>query len=345
MTKFNPKNERIKREYFRYLHEADGKSPATVEGIRKSILRFEQYNQLKDFSTFNHEQAIGFKKRMTENKNERTGKPIGLSTLCTTMSNLKDFFKWLCQKPGFKSKIRMSDASYFNLTDKENRAAKAKTLQKYPTLEQICKVVKAMPEHDDIAKRNRALVAFTILTGIRVQAIASLKIKHVDLEQKLVTQDPREVKTKFSKIIHTFFYPVGDDIQQIVTDWVKYLISEKLFGYDAPLFPKTILMQDENLAFKPAGITPEHWTTASPIREIFKAAFQAVGLPYYKPHSFRHTLVHLMNRYCKDMEQVHAWSQNLGHDSPITTYTSYGHMEPQRQGEVIKSLIKTDVGA
>jgi integrase len=93
------------------------------------------------------------------------------------------------------------------------------------------------------------------------------------------------------------------------------------------------------LAFQADGIVPEHWTTTSPIREIFKNAFQAVGLPYYNPYSFRHTLGHLMNRYCKDIEQMHAWSQNLGHDSPITTYTSYGHMEPYRQGEVIRSLV------
>lgn len=342
MTKFNSKSERIKRDYFRYLAEADGKSATTIEGVRKSILRFEQFNQFKDFSTFNREQAIAFKKRIGEAKNERTGKPMGLSTVYATMNHLKDFFKWLGQQPGYKSKIHMPDINYFNLSDKENRAAKVKTLQKYPTLEQIRQVIKAMPDHNDIAKRNRALVAFTILTGIRVQAIASLKIKHVDLEQKLVTQDPREVKTKFSKIIHAYFFPIGDDIEQIFTDWVKYLIRDKLYGYDAPLFPKTVLKQDENLTFKADGIVPEHWTTTSPIREIFREAFQSVGLPYYNPHSFRHTLGHLMPRYCKDMEQTHAWSQNMGHDSPITTYTSYGRMETYRQGEVIRNLFRTE---
>lgn len=338
MTKYNPKNERIKREYFRYLQGADGKSSATVEGVRKSILRFEQFNHLKDFATFNREQAMAFKKSLGETKNLRTGKMLGLSTIYSTTNHLKDFFKWLGQQPGYKSKIHMPDINYFNLTDKENRAAKVKTLKKFPTLEQIKQVIKAMPSHDDVAKRNRALVVFIILTGIRVQALISLKIKHVDLEQKLVTQDPREVKTKFSKMIHTYFFPLDDDIQKIFTDWVKYLINEKLFGYDAPLFPKTALKQDENFTFKPDGLIPEHWTTTSPIREIFKDAFKAVGLPYYNPHSFRHTLGHLMNKCCKDIEQIHAWSQNLGHESPITTYTNYGNMEPYRQGEIVKSL-------
>ena len=338
MIKYNAKNERIKREYFRYLEEADGKSSVTIDGIRKSVSRFEQFNQLKDFATFNREQAIAFKKRLGETKNLRTGKPLGLSTAYATMNHLKDFFKWLGQQKGYKSKLHMPDINYFNLSDKENRAAKTKSLKKYPTLEQVRQVIKAMPDHDDIAKRNRALVAFTMLTGIRVNALASLKIKHVDLEQKLVTQDPHEVKTKFSKMIHTFFFQIDDEMHQIVVDWVRYLVNKKLFGYDAPLFPKTILKQDENLTFKPAGIVPEHWTTTSPIRQIFKDAFKAVCLQYYNPHSFRHTLGHLMNTHCKTIEEMHAWSQNLGHDSPITTYTSYGHMETYRQGEIVKNL-------
>jgi integrase len=53
-----------------------------------------------------------------------------------------------------------------------------------------------MPAVSDIERRNRALVAFTWLTGIRDGALASLKIKHVNVTEGRVNQDPREVKTK-----------------------------------------------------------------------------------------------------------------------------------------------------
>ena len=43
-----------------------------------------------------------------------------------------------------------------------------------------------------------------------------MKLKHVDLAAGAVYQDAREVKTKFSKSFTTFFFPVGDDIRQIV---------------------------------------------------------------------------------------------------------------------------------
>ena len=65
MVTFNPKNERIKRDYFRYQKEARGKADGTVDAIRKAISRYELYTGFKDLATFNRDQAIGFKKRST----------------------------------------------------------------------------------------------------------------------------------------------------------------------------------------------------------------------------------------------------------------------------------------
>ena len=57
------------------------------------------------------------------------------------------------------------------------------------------------------------MIAFALLTGARDSAIASMKLKHVDLVGRSVFQDARDVKTKFSKSFTTFFFPVGDGIQ------------------------------------------------------------------------------------------------------------------------------------
>ena len=95
-----------------------------------------------------------------------------------------------------------------------------------PTVEQIKHVIENMRETTDIEKRNRALIAFTLLTGIRDSAVASLKIKHVDLIANSVFQDAREVNTKFSKTFTSYFFPVGDDIREIVVNWVNYLKGE-----------------------------------------------------------------------------------------------------------------------
>ena len=185
--------------------------------------------------------------------------------------------------------------------------------------------------------RNRALVAFTILTGIRDSAISSLLLKHIDVHKKLVTQDPAEVKTKFSKRIETFFFPVGEEITQIVVDWVVYLREKKLYGSDDPLFPRTRVISGADMVFVNDGLEPVCWSTSGQIRSIFRVAFERANVPYFNPHSFRDTLTILGEQICQTPEEFKAWSQNLGHDNPLTTFTSYGKVSLHRQGELVQN--------
>jgi integrase len=160
----------------------------------------------------------------------------------------------------------------------------------------------------------------------------------VDLTTGCVIQDAREVKTKFSKTFTTFFFPVGEDIEKILSEWVDYLRDEKLWGSDDQLFPATRIALDSDRRFAAAGLTREHWSNATSIRTIFREAFANAGLPYFNPHSFRNTLVELGQKFCKTPEQFKAWSHNLGHEKVLTTFLSYGEVACQRQGEIIRNL-------
>jgi len=137
---------------------------------------------------------------------------------------LKRFFIWLAGQPGYKSRISYSDAEYFNLSAKETRIAKATRPARVPTLEQIRHVIRSLPATTDIQRRDRSLIAFTILIGARDGAIASFKLRHVDIDEGKIDQDAREVQTKFSKSFITTFFPVGNDIRAVI----DYLRKEKL---------------------------------------------------------------------------------------------------------------------
>jgi integrase len=188
-----------------------------------------------------------------------------------------------------------------------------------------------MPANTDVDLRNRTVVALTLLTGARDGAIASLKLKHIDVVEGKVVQDAREVRTKFSKTITTWFFPVGDDIRQIVVDWIGYLTNEKLFGPADPLFPATQVVQDQDYQFQAGGLSRQHWANATPIRMIFREAFAGAGLAYVNPHSFRKTLAQLGERLCRTPQEFKAWSQNLGHEQVLTTLggrQSAGRIDP-----------------
>jgi len=338
MKKHNANNERIKRKYLTFLKQAKGLNEASVDGAAKAIARFESYNKYKDFKAFHFEQAIGFKRHLANEKHHRTGKPLSLATMNGIVRYLKAFIEWLSQETGYKSRIKYSDAEYFNLSDKEVRTAKATGRKAVATMEQIKHVLSMMPGNTDIEKRDRALIAFTLLSGARDSAIASLKLKHIDLKAGTLYQDAREVKTKFSKSFTTSFFPVGDEVLDIVVQWVEYLKNDLLMGNDAPLFPKTKMSQGSDNSFQVAGLSCEHWSSAAAIRKIFKEAFSLAQLPNFNPHSFRNTLANLGERLCQSPEEFKAWSQNLGHERVLTTFYSYGEVQPVRQVEIIQKL-------
>ena len=293
MKKHNPANERIKRRYFAFLKEAKRHSEPTVDAAAKALSRFEAYTKYRDFRAFHFEQAVAFKKHLADQKGRQSGKKLSKSTLYATLTQLKRFFQWLAWQPGYKSRVQYADAEYFNLSDKDTRIATAKRQQRVPTMEQIKHVINTMPVENEVELRNRALVAFTLLTGARDRAIASLKLKHVDLITNCVNQDARQVMTKFSKTFTTYFFPVGEEILAIVFEWVSYLRDEKLWGNDDPLFPATRIGLGLSRQFEAMGLARKHWCTASPIRTIFREAFTGAGLPYFNPHSFRNTIVQL----------------------------------------------------
>jgi integrase len=338
MAKHCPENDRIKRVYFVYLREAKGLSEASLDQIAAAIERFESYTSRRDFKKFHIEQAKAFKQHLAEQRNTVTGELFSKATLHSTLAALKAFFVWLAGQPGYKSRISYADAEYFNLNLKDARIARAARVRRVPSLEQINHVLKLMPGETEIEKRNRALIAFTILTGARDGAMASMKLKHIDLDQNLVEQDAREVRTKFSKSFPTYFFPVGDDILKIVAEWVAFLRTEKLFGFDDPLFPATRVALGCDGLFRQHGLDRRGWSNTGPIREIFKEAFARASLPYFNPHSFRKTLAQLGQRRCKSIEAMKAWSQNLGHDELMTTFTAYGSLSRNQQADIIASL-------
>ena len=338
MLRHNPENERIKHKYFVFLKDAKQLSEASIDAAAKALARFEEQNNYKSFKTFRPEQASSFKQQLYKRTNIQNGDTLSKATIHSTLKQLKCFFEWLVREDNYKSHIRYSDAEYFNPSRKDAAIATAKRAKKYPTLEQIQHVIAKMPNYTEIERRNRAIIAFTLLTGARDGAIVSAKLGHISLEANSFFQDARQVKTKFSKTFTTFFFQVGDDIKQILVDWIRYLKTQKLYGDHDPLFPMTEMGLNVHNEFAVMGIKPEHWSSASPIREIFKQAFKQAGLEYFNPHSFRNTLVQLGQTRCKTPEAFKAWSQNLGHESVLTTLYSYGEVGRQRQSEIISAL-------
>ncbi|QDZ00117.1 tyrosine-type recombinase/integrase [Nitratireductor mangrovi] len=337
MRKHHPKNERIKRRYLAYLEEAKRQSPASVDQAAAAIAQFEASTRWRDFARFHIEQARAFKRELAAQRNAATGKPLAKATIHSRLMALKAFFHWLAGQSGYR-RISYSDVDYFNPSANDSRVATARREKPAPSIDQVRHVVNSIAIENDIDRRDRALIAFALLSGARDDAIASLALRHVDTERRTVFQDARCVRTKNRKTFTSWFFPVGDDIEAIVTDWIAHLKCDLLFGPDDPLFPATRVALDHNGYFGPAGVDRTFWKSADAIRRIFRQRFAAAGLPYFNPHSLRTTLARLGEKVCQSPEAFKAWSQNLGHEQVLTTFTSYGAVASHRQAEIFDAL-------
>ena len=338
MRKHHPKNERIKRQYLIYLEDAKRMNTSSVDQVAAAITLFEASTGWRDFGAFHIEQARKFKRLLADAINPETGKPLAKATAYSRLMALKAFFLWLAGQPRYKSRLTYSDADYFNPSNHDRRIAKAIIARPAPTLEQIRHTLAAMPGESDIEKRDRAVVAFAILSGARDDAIASMSMRHVDLARRSVFHDARVVRTKNRKSFTSTFFPVGDQIEAIVTEWISFLVEERLFGPDDPLFPATKVQVGENGLFGAIGLDRVGWRNASAIRRIFRRAFERAGLPYFNPHSLRKTLAALGERLCATPEEFKAFSQNLSHENVLTTFTSYGTVTQDRQAAILTEL-------
>lgn len=338
MMKANLKNETVKRNFFKWLKEANGCCNATVNSVEKAILIYEDFTGLMDFASFNSEKAIEFKKWLQ--KRQTKGKPLSVTTYCTYLRYLHKFFLWLSWQPGYKSKITIDTVDYLKPSGKEERIATQYIPRSFPPLEYVIKLTGAIKINSEIDKRDRALISFSLLSGMRDKAIVSLPLGCFDENALTINQDPKlGVQTKFSKHIPTTLFIFDDTLLCYVTEWVK-LLKSKGYGSQDPLFPRAKTDKGkEDLSFETASeVEPGFWQGTGRIREIFKNRAKEAGLPYYPPHTFRHLAVSLALKNCKNGEEMKAISQNFGHEHIATTLSDYANYPPQRLAEIIKNI-------
>lgn len=342
MAEYNPANELVKKQYEDALLHGKYRDPKTVKTVWHNINQFEEFTDYADFRSFDRDQAKAFKAWLEKQKNTK-GELLSLSTVRSTLSNLRDFFEWLAIHPQYVRKVDGRAIQYLRLSDNNNRAARASKEKTPPTLAELAKALAAMPSETDIEKRNKGMFAFTVISCVRDDALVSLKMKDIDAGRKTVWQDPKHVRTKGRKGINTRLVSQAmPEAETLFLDWYNYAKEMVGLGSNDPLFPKTLVENTpETMAFEPVGLSKEHWANAQPVRDIFRKAFNAVDIPYYNPHLFRNTVVQWAQENCSQLE-FKAISQNIGHDHAMTTYNSYGELSVQDQFRVIENIGESD---
>ena len=336
-------NEIVKKQFFIYLKEVKGFSKDSVDAYEHAVLLWQDCVENKDFASFGKQQARAFKLWIKSRTNRRD-ETLSLTYIYNVLRRLKGFFEWLSMQPNYKSKINQVVIEYLSLSKKETRIAIQPNKREIPLMEEIIKVIENIQIENEVDRRDRALICFTLLTGARISAICSMPMMAFDEGTLTVDQNPKYgVKTKFSKHITTTFFPI--EYQQAVgyfLDWYKYLKTVKGFTAKDPIFPMTRIENGlQNISYHSTGeVEPTFWQSSNSARRIFQKRFINADVPYYHPHTFRHLVVKEFAKTRLTEEEKKAISQNLGHENTGTTFGSYGygHIEEDRQIDIVKKI-------
>lgn len=331
-----PEDEHAIYCYQRALIHSEGRHEKTVDASLRAIRLFQSFQAGTRLAETTIRQVTAFKTAFEEGAFRRENKEAdrktrSSSTIVHCFGNLEAFFNWLRDRSGYR-KIPADIPSHFRPSRHHRKVAGASTEKHVPSHEDLLTIIRSMPDARWRERRDRALVAFLYLSGMRDGAVIGLRLKHVDVERREILQDPREIHTKNSKTMRSSWFPVGEEFAGIVIGWIEELRRSGAQDED-PLFPQTRPTFGQRDPMEP-------WVTATPLRKIVKAAIHRCGQQPFRPHAIRATLAQLGYRIALTMEEQKAWSQNLGHDHLATTTIYYGKLDTDTQARLMQTMWK-----
>lgn len=325
MTKTTLENEQIKRDFFDQLKGAKGFAKSSIVAFSDAISQWQKFTENESFSKFTKEEATAFVEWLsTKPSKTKTGK-IALVTQDNYLRRVKKFFEWLSDQPRYKSKVSKNEVEWLRLSKTDARIARMGTTRTEPVFGEVKKVIESINSKSEIDMRDRAIISLALITGARISAITSLKMRSFDKKKNIVYQNPKDgIKTKSSKLIATLIFPIEwREPERYFVEWYEYLES-KGFRPDDPIFPATFNNIGDKKSNK-AVVSKRFWSNANSARNIFKTRCLDAGIPYFNPHSFRHLIVGMWMEDILSEKVKKAISLNLGHESVSTTFDSYGY--------------------
>ncbi len=314
MSEFELKNERIKREYFAYCRGAKGFAESTINKYAQCIYKWQECFGNDDFAYFDKHKCDIFKEYLKKNAEKNDTSLINQYHI---LRHVKKFFTWLTDQKGYE-KIHKTDAEYLKLSRKETNIALEKREKEILSLNEIKHLVQSIPQKTEIDMRDKALITFLALTGMRISAVTSLSMQSFDKYSLMIKQSPTQgTKTKNTKRILSTLFPIWDDGEKIFLDWYEFL-EKRGFGLQKPIFPA-------NKKFSLSKISDEFWLSSNPARTMIQERCKRANMPYYNPHSFRHAVVAYMSEMGLTEADKRAISLTLGHEHIGTTFGSYGY--------------------
>lgn len=333
------KNAKIRIRYLAYLKGPKRMVVSTIRIKERYIAEFERLISGRDFATFNINIAERYKKYL--NDYQWNGKHLHKKTAAEKLSTIRAFFTWLSDQAGYKSKINKTDADYLQLDNASMSAIRTSVnVQDIPGIDDVKKLVHSIELNTELDLRDKALISFILLSGLRASSITTIKLKDFNTKKLTITLNVLEgAKTKYSKSNTVRLLVFDDSFLDPIIKWYNFLIIDKKFTDEMPLFPMTDMKNAPGTyKLEAFEVKPESWSSAGAINKIIKDRSINAGLHYYHPHLFRGLHTSIALSYARGGREMLAISRNLGHENIKTTIAYYGFLDVRTQVDTLSKI-------
>ncbi|MEP5170926.1 MAG: site-specific integrase [Shimia thalassica] len=312
-------------------------NPKTEQAHLVSIRDFERFLAGRSFEKVTPQDAGAYRDHLVKLRvlSKETG-GLSNSTVRHRASHLAAFFKWLRGQTGYR-RLSASLPDYLALPRNTSALPLARDQRLFPSMDEAWHMVDLMPGQTIVQRRDRAMVAFAFVCGLRAGALTSLRIKHLNLDRRTVVQDASEMRAKNGKSYCATWFPRTEAFRDVFVYWVQELEALGFQAEDA-LFPEI----KDLVPRSPQEFAVSPLATSRALQTAFARASAPLGTSY-TPHSARHTLKALGARLCRTHEERKAWSMNLGHADEQITERHYGKMSAMRSQTIIEALNSDEV--
>jgi integrase len=325
---YSSENDRIIHKWQSYAGRYDEK---TIVKHLAAIRYFEQFLSGKSFSKLRIDDFAAVRDDLKRRANVTSEDKISASSIKHTISYLGSFFDWLTGQEGFRRLPR--DFRGYLAVPKAVIAKSAQTKQKdFPSIEEAEHLLLDMPSCTLVEMRSRAIFALAFLGALRADTLASLRLRHVQIEQRLIIQDGAASRTKAGKSINISWFPIAKIFGEVVVKWIERL---RMLGFqdDDALFPDTKWLKHKVELAKQIPIM----STTYAVTDAFKVASRGLTVPY-TPHAAKHTIGAERDARPLTHQERKAWSLNMGHETEQITERHYATMPEDQRFEVLENI-------
>ena len=315
------------KEYLNHLEKIEQLEPATIKRAWSHLRHLLEWADEKPLPKSQHIDPT-FPAYIINYQNK--GKPLASSTIIKCLAQARQFYYYA--KLTWPGRYKHLSESWITTLKPPRKIRNRNGLKhhQFYTLEQV-KIIAAYQTDNLHLIRAKVAAAMLFCSGMRADALASLPISCVDLENNRVLQLPEMgVRTKNYKAGITYLLPI-DELLAIIKIWddlVRKTLPQNCLWY-SPL-------SRDNSRFLPTmnAYVGRNSTIQKDLRKICLAA----GIPYLSPHKLRHGHVMYAIQHAQTIADLKAISKNVMHASITITDAVYGILSDSDVEKFIKSL-------